>query len=703
MSEFERECEEYGCPPVTMQWDNVVDMLLAQSEPKNHKKEKKIWEDKWSQICIENGWDNPDKTLVSLAPKVRDMEKKVHMRLKKHVESEGNVSWMNRKKHKNQEEEYRTEVRLWTKIALTATALSPKKKGEGEQVKAEKSKRELERKTGSIEGSMSDQAAGAPPPRIYPDLHTERPPPYVPNQQVQVTVKETAVEVEMAELDFMRDQIRVLTERLDRTPGANSHNRAESRCSEASYHQDPEGGKGFEHGSQYEEESDEESKLEKTKGLNIVITGVMNVNGEVTPPVASRTRSSQPQQGPPGTSKNWDVPYPPPEQIREGGRNAEDNTHSTQLSSAFQPSFQAPLLMGNQGPKYQPWSHGDMNAVLAKLPPITSGGGRWLSKLMALCHGTTLAVGDIRCLLGQIFTASQMSDFEKDAGMDDTPNHEPYTTISTNMGTVLRKQFPTPPTTYQNIKFRIKPGETGAGYYFRCAAEWEQMVEENSLNNPITRDIFRSAVMSGAPNGVKQVMEGNPDIPVATNEVWERHLVFHIDRTVDKLHKDEEELEKTKNQLLKLQLDLARASGPKKTKQMSQQSVSEPTDPSPVPPYFGYDQGWPLRGNWGGNRGQRGGNMGYRGKGGRGRAQQGGGCFVCCSSEQWKADCPSQQRGCQFTGPPAGGWGPLRGGPGGRGRGPHTSRYPGQQHSSPANLQAPMHPTWGPEGDAGDC
>ncbi len=57
MSEFERECEEYGCPPITTQWDNIVDMLLAQSEPKN-------------QICIENGWDNPDKMSVLLAPKL---------------------------------------------------------------------------------------------------------------------------------------------------------------------------------------------------------------------------------------------------------------------------------------------------------------------------------------------------------------------------------------------------------------------------------------------------------------------------------------------------------------------------------------------------------------------------------------------------------------------------------------------------------
>ncbi len=80
-----------------------------------------------------------------------------------------------------------------------------------------------------------------------------------------------------------------------------------------------------------------------------------------------------------------------------------------------------------------------------------------------------------------------------------------------------------------------------------------------------------------------------------------------------------------------------------------------------------------------------------------------GGVFLCGSPDHGKNECPSQQGGGQFTGPPAGGWGPLRGGPGGRGRGPHASQYPGQQHLSPANLQAPMHPTWGPEGDAGDC
>ncbi len=103
-----------------------------------------------------------------------------------------------------------------------------------------------------------------------------------------------------------------------------------------------------------------------------------------------------------------------------------------------------PLVQGNRGVKYQPWSHSDMTAVLAKLPPITSGGGRWLTKLMALCHGTTLAVGDLRCLLGQILMPSQMRDFEKKADIEGADNDVMFTRVSSMVGRALREQFPTP-------------------------------------------------------------------------------------------------------------------------------------------------------------------------------------------------------------------------------------------------------------------
>ncbi len=161
MSEFEREGEEYRCSPILAQWGNVIDMLMAQTEPKNQKREGKMWEKKWSQICIESGWDNPEKISVALAPKIRDMEKRVHDKLKRHVEGEDKVKWINKRRQTKQEEEYRTEVRLWTKLAITATALSPFKKGRGEHVKAEASEKEMKRQSGNGRGRGGGQQGGA--------------------------------------------------------------------------------------------------------------------------------------------------------------------------------------------------------------------------------------------------------------------------------------------------------------------------------------------------------------------------------------------------------------------------------------------------------------------------------------------------------------------------------------------------------------
>ncbi len=91
-------------------------------------------------------------------------------------------------------------VRLWTKLAITATALSPFKKGRGEHVKAEASEKEMKRQSGNGQGRALEQMELAPPPGLYPDLKSVRPPPYAPKQdlqQVQVMVKDGMVEVEI--------------------------------------------------------------------------------------------------------------------------------------------------------------------------------------------------------------------------------------------------------------------------------------------------------------------------------------------------------------------------------------------------------------------------------------------------------------------------------------------------------------------------
>ncbi|MGL5955845.1 MAG: hypothetical protein ACRC0X_04475, partial [Brevinema sp.] len=162
-----------------------------------------------------------------------------------------------------------------------------------------------------------------------------------------------------------------------------------------------------------------------------------------------------------------------------------------------------PLVAGDGGQIYRPWSHSDMNAIMSKLPPITGGGGLWLSKVLALSHGIKLAMGDIRCLLGQILTVSQMRAVEEEAGTERTPNEVEFATCSTHVGKALRVLYPIPATVYQNLKFKIKPGETGAAYLHRCSAEWEQSVEEHSSVNKATENLFREAVLAGAPQGVQ--------------------------------------------------------------------------------------------------------------------------------------------------------------------------------------------------------
>lgn len=41
---------------------------------KHHKRERKMLEEKWSQICEDNGWESEPR--VPLAPKIRAMERK---------------------------------------------------------------------------------------------------------------------------------------------------------------------------------------------------------------------------------------------------------------------------------------------------------------------------------------------------------------------------------------------------------------------------------------------------------------------------------------------------------------------------------------------------------------------------------------------------------------------------------------------------
>ncbi len=160
-------------------------------------------------------------------------------------------------------------------------------------MKAEKSEKEVTKKSGSIQGSTSDQTAFSPPPSLYPDLHSVRPPPYVPNQdlqQVQVTEKESAVEVEMAELDMMKEQIKLLTAWLDGATGLDPHERPGSQHSEqeAEYGEDDKQSVHSEGpcASVHSQQGLEEVRHDGATHQNVLIKGTIT-----SFPIAARTRS----------------------------------------------------------------------------------------------------------------------------------------------------------------------------------------------------------------------------------------------------------------------------------------------------------------------------------------------------------------------------------------------------------------------------
>ncbi|XP_057191231.1 uncharacterized protein LOC130555220 [Triplophysa rosa] len=717
MAEFQKECDEYGCSPVTVQWQNVTNMLLAQTEPKDRKQRQKEIDKCWVALCDDCGWENAEKVMIPIAPTIREMEKKAHSKLRRHIEEKDKVKWYNSGKHGSEEENLKKKLRVWTRVALTTTALSsqkPQSRERKQEVNSSAARERNEENTGSTQTILCSAPRKAQPTSLYPTL--SHPPSYeLPKQQVVMTVNGGEMDVAVGEMTGEIDRIRKEFDELKTAVNKGVEDtlvKAQRVMEEVerTRHEQEESEKG-------DNENTEEDII-FAKPINTstpnpqagtdMLTGPIPVQfaGKMTlgEPIAHRLRSRK-QPG-----------HPDHEEEKEEREHYLNYDPSRQLQV---PQMQAPLMHRPGGnSQYQPWSHSDMTAIASKLPPITSGGSRWLSKLTALSHGTDLALGDLRCLLGQILTASQMQNLELDANTMYVANEIPFTRVSTVVSQTLRRLYPVPPTVYQNIKFRIKPGETGAAYYFRCAAEWEQMVEENSLNNPVTRDIFRAAVMTGAPNGVKQAMENNPDIPVASNEVWERHLVHHTDRAVERANKEEEELERVKTQLLKLQLEKAKSEGTtKKAKQMPQHTPNapQPIDPYQGPPYSGSPFGGPTHHHpysnphyaQGPNRRQgppwRGNGRGQpeRGRGGFERDQ----CFECGEYGHWARNCPqkSAQSQGQSNGPPAGGWGPRRGGTGGRGRGPQTPYNPGQRFPSPSNLQAPVHPTWGPEGGAEEC
>lgn len=169
-----------------------------------------------------------------------------------------------------------------------------------------------------------------------------------------------------------------------------------------------------------------------------------------------------------------------------------------------------------------------------------------------------LALGDFRGILGRQVSLWDLNKIKELAGIKDRPKATWFGPLATRVGEVMRQIFPVAPGAMQNLKFKWEENESTHGFLIRCKEEWMCATGCHPGSDDLHTTLFRQAVISGLPQTVKEVMEGNPDLPGSTANMWEKHLSHHINAHKVKQQRKKEGVITAQEQLLKIQLDGAR-------------------------------------------------------------------------------------------------------------------------------------------------
>ncbi|XP_048034382.1 trichohyalin-like [Megalobrama amblycephala] len=109
---------------------------------------------------------------------------------------------------------------------------------------------------------------------------------------------------------------------------------------------------------------------------------------------------------------------------------------------------QLPILIKGEQAQYVPWAGQDLEGLIARLPDIHEGAGKWIRLLEAETMGKILAIGDIKALLAKSVGGAKTNEILEDAGLKsavggtrkDATTFDQYRSM---IWRVLRKHYPT--------------------------------------------------------------------------------------------------------------------------------------------------------------------------------------------------------------------------------------------------------------------
>nr|XP_054590657.1 uncharacterized protein LOC129154697 [Nothobranchius furzeri] len=233
--------------------------------------------------------------------------------------------------------------------------------------------------------------------------------------------------------------------------------------------------------------------------------------------------------------------------------------HTRSKGTASNLPGQYPLVQAKtSGPKvYQPYTFGDIQALVDKLPDIVEGGNAWLADLDKYTSGQDLALGDFRAIITRCTSRSQAADLEQNAGTTLYGNEVPLLQVLRTLGPALRKQFP-PKNQGTLHKFKWDGKTNPTNYLNKAIDDWVNHTGHHPSRESSQSLWFRKAVLRGVPETVNNKMEDNPELADCDFNKWKNHLIFNLNKVQVTEEKESDNLEELQKQLLRVQLQAAK-------------------------------------------------------------------------------------------------------------------------------------------------
>ncbi|XP_057194085.1 uncharacterized protein LOC130556800 [Triplophysa rosa] len=255
---------------------------------------------------------------------------------------------------------------------------------------------------------------------------------------------------------------------------------------------------------------------------------------------------------------------------KEGGRLRKPVDISTPRKCQKQSDAagQCPILIKGRQAQYVPWGSQDLDGLVARLPDLHEGAGKWIKMVEDETTGKLLALGDIKALLAKCVGSSKMNELLRAAGLQNAINSpfmdgNPFNGNRARMWQELRNGYPNriDPRTLKGE--HLGEEENPATYVRSQLRKWKEELERDPEEDMVMAALFRNAIVDSMPPVVKARLE---DV-VGLNSKSHKEFCDHVTHAVEQYRKNEQKLKNQEKELQRklVQLQLEELARKKKT------------------------------------------------------------------------------------------------------------------------------------------